>query len=728
MRVYAAASRPSDATRQYRELERLLWKEMRSLPSAEVQALDLALRSVASPVSPPPLLPLKTKTASPLQPLTSSSSLSLPTSLPRPLTRFFGCEEEVAALRALLQPKTPESAGSEGGASRLVTLIGPGGSGKTRLAVEAARALEGQFDTVQFVAFDAIREPGRFAGAIADTLSGDRSPVEQPLEQIVGALRDRSCLLVLDNLEHLITEGGVVIRTLLQCVPGLSCLVTSRQCLHIEGEQEQSVSPLPVPAEEAAMETWESVPSLQLFLDRMRQVRAGFTLSPENIVTVGAVCRKLEGLPLAIELTAAWASILSPDQMLQRLERRFDLLVSRRQDGVARHRSLHETISWSYRQLTPALQTFFRRLSVFRGGWSLESAEALSTQPTKLLADLDALRERSLIQAYDTGTEMRFSILETLREFADAQLSEEERTAAQSAHTDLYLNLAERAEPHLDRADHLFWFKRLRLEQDNLWAVLQEGLQAETEKALRFACALYRYWDLTPHYREAENWLEAALASDKEYEVSLRAKGLEVAGNLALTRGASDLAAVRLKASRALYHSMGNARSEVRVACALGVARRECGDLSRAAVLFEACEPKLRAHRDVFHLARALGGLAVTRKLEGDTAAALSLLENAGAMYRLAGSRRGLAWCYHEQARLAQEAGHLPEAVSLFEQAGRLFRLLDDTRWLAWVYGNLGVVYTQLGEGEKAQSSRDECRRLAKSVWLPLRELGLEDN
>ena len=265
-----------------------------------------------------------------------------------------------------------------------MTLIGPGGSGKTRLALEVARRLESRYDTVRFVTFEAIQEPGLVAGAIGDALSRERSPVEQPLEQVVGALGDRSCLLVLDNLEHLVAEGGGVIRSLLGRVPRLSCLVTSRQRLSIEGEQEQSVLPLPVPAEEAAAEAWEQTPSLQLFLDRVRQVRPEFGLTAANIATVGAVCRKLEGLPLAIELTAAWASILSPDQMLQRLENRFDLLVSRRQDRAsAPPEPAMRRSPGVIAQLTPALQALFRRLSVFRGGWTLEAAEALALHRAK---------------------------------------------------------------------------------------------------------------------------------------------------------------------------------------------------------------------------------------------------------------------------------------------------------------------------------------------------------
>jgi len=724
MRVYAAAGRPSEAMRQYRELERLLWKEMRSLPSSEVQALDQALRSAAPADASSSLLSVRPMNASAPDPAPAAPT-SLPTTLPRPLTRFFGREDEITTLLALLQPTADAAVASH--ASRLVTLIGPGGSGKTRLALEVARRLETDFDTVQFVAFDAIQEAGLVARTIAATLSGERSAIEQPLEQIAGALQDRSCLLVLDNLEHLVTEGGIVIRTLLERVPGLSCLVTSRQCLHIEGEQEQNVLPLPVPAKEAGVEEGESVPSLQLFLDRIRQVRPAFVLSADNIVTVAAVCRKLEGLPLAIELTAAWASILSPDQMLQRLERRFDLLVSRRQDQAERHQSLHETISWSYRQLTPSLQAFFRKLSVFRGGWTLEAAEALASHKSKLLADLDALRERSLIQAYDTGTEMRFTMLETLREFAEEQLTEDERVIAQRAHTGIYLDLAERAEEHLDRADHLLWLTRLRLEQDNLRAVLRNGLEVDADRSVRLACALFRYWELSAHYSEAETWLDTMLNSGAELAPAVRAKALEVAGNLALGRQQPTLAVARLEESLALYQSLNDVKSEARATCVLGIAMRDCGDLARASALLGACQPSLRATRDVFYLARALGGLAITVKLEGDATGALSLLDNAAAMYRLVGSRRGLAWCYHEQARLARERGQLDEAISLFEQSGVLFRLLEDARWLAWVHGNLGAVYTQLGDLEKAATHWAECRRLAKSVFLPLRQLGLDE-
>jgi predicted ATPase len=316
-------------------------------------------------------------------------------------TRFFGREEEIAWLTAAL--RVPET--------RLVTLTGPGGSGKTRLAIAVAGRLQEEYTGGEpagtggpwFVPLAEVAEAWRIGDAIREAMHLPPSADGEPLEQVVAALSPQPSLLVLDNFEQLVGEGALTVRSLLERVPRLTCIVTSRQRLNLAAEQEFPVLPLPVPVvrgklrvespakthpsdrsdpsdlstPNSQLPTLLDCPSVQLFVDRARAVRRDFQVTERNAAAVAELCVRLEGLPLAIELAAARAQVLSPEQMLGQLKRRFDLLVSRQQDMAPRHRSLRAAIEWSFHLLPPDLRQFFTRLSIFRGGWTLEAAEAI---------------------------------------------------------------------------------------------------------------------------------------------------------------------------------------------------------------------------------------------------------------------------------------------------------------------------------------------------------------
>ena len=625
MRLYADAGQPAAALEQYRELERLLKENLNSTPSAATRALAreisererehsaFALSSEQLSVSsnqkaegrrrgrlrptkeekqqvtlssPPPAVsrqspaPILQFPLANHQPFTINHQPSTIGSLPLQFTRFFGREKEIARLRAMLLSD----------ATRLLTLTGPGGSGKTRLAIEVGETLRSEFSGgVWFVPLADIADPHLILGNVRDTLQLPRSAEVEPLDQVAYALSRQPALLILDNVEHLLGKLGnwetekfeeatfpnfpisqspqLIIRTLLERVPTLTCLVTSRQRLDIEGERAVSLSPLPTPTlqeysgvrvfqysgNDLTTQTPEhpntrtpeylmSFSSVQLFVDRAQAVLSDFQITKRNAPTVAALCERLEGIPLAIELVATWAQTLTVGQMLSRLSRRFDLLVSRRKDLPERHRALWATVEWSYHLLSPELRQFFARLSVFRGGWTLEAAEAVcrdagmqgyrdaSLHPC-IPASLDALRqlcERSLVIAEDVDGEMHYRLLETLREFGAEQLTAEtsptpllskegkgEVAALSQQHANYFLSLAEKAEPHLFGAEQMTWLNRLEREHDNLRAALawslrfspefrvlsaecsDSGLSTQhsaLEIALRLAGALYRFW------------------------------------------------------------------------------------------------------------------------------------------------------------------------------------------------------------------------------------------
>jgi predicted ATPase/DNA-binding SARP family transcriptional activator len=514
MRLCAALGQPSAALRQYHELERLLRDELEETPSAEARALAEELRRDArplmvarrwSPQPPPPAAERQPPAvgrpapASPELPARQRRDPSPPGAgrrrgsagrqpgaapqalLPVQLTCFFGREEEITRLVELLASPV----------TRLVTLTGPGGSGKTRLAIAVAGRLQELFgEAVAFVPLADLSEAREIPDTIADTLGLSHAPDREPLGQVVEHMRDQPWLLVLDNYEHLVEEGALLVRTLLERIPTLTCLATSRQSLGLAGEQEFALLPLPTPRRSDSLEQLREHASVQLFVDRARAAHADFQLTEANAAAVGELCDRLEGLPLALELAAARAAVLTPEQMLAQLEQRFAFLVSRQRGVPARHRTLRAALDSSYQLLDPELRQFFARLSVFRGGWRLEAARSVCDEPCAI-DYLEELRGYSLIVVEERGGDpgnrwMRYRMLETLREYAWEQLAASgDLATVRKRHRDWYLQLAEQADAAFYEPEQKVWLTRLEPELDNLRAVLAWCQEAGEEPGSR---------------------------------------------------------------------------------------------------------------------------------------------------------------------------------------------------------------------------------------------------
>ncbi len=419
MRLYLRCGQPAAALRQYQQLERALRDALGMSPSSIAQSLAASPFTPApsvtppifpsEPISPPAILSI----SKPVQP-DSSPATSLLSRLPVVLTRFFGREAELRNILELLQLQAGEAEDTP----RLVTLTGPGGAGKTRLAVEIGRRfVAAGKQGACFVPLAEVTQAGHIMEAIArcmelpplpQNLQGEPSGEEQNrLRQIADAAGNQPLLLILDNFEQIAGESAERVLTLLQAAPTLQCLVTSRHHLGLTGERIYPTLSLSLAG------------SRQLFVDRAQAVKPDFQITPGNAAAIEALCVRLEGIPLALELAAGWALTLTPARMLARLEDRFTMLVSRKNDLSARHRTLRAAIAWSYDLLPPELQWFFAALAVFRGGWSVEAAQAVCGGE-HALEYLQLLRERSLILAEESHETLRFSMLESLREFAGA--------------------------------------------------------------------------------------------------------------------------------------------------------------------------------------------------------------------------------------------------------------------------------------------------------------------
>jgi predicted ATPase len=611
-----------------------------------------------------------------------------PHNLPTHPTALIGRERELAEVRGLF---------SDG--VRLVTLTGPGGTRKTRLGLQVAAELLDRFpDGVCFVDLAPISDPTLVPSTIAQAL-GVRDVGNRPIVDAVKEyLRVRSVLLLPDNFEQILPAASVVADLLAAC-PGLAVLATSREALRLRGEQEYAVPPLALhdARQGTTAEVVSDSPAVALFGQRARAVRADFALTAENALAVAEICRRLDGLPLAIELAAARIRVLAPEALLGRLERRLPLLTGGARDLPARQQTLRDTVAWSYDLLGEGERRLFRRLAVFVGGCTLEAAEAVCGRDGDLglhvLDGLDRLSARSLIALRETADgEPRFGMLETIREFGLERMEVATEVASiRRRHAQHFLSLAEMAWPKLVGPEQQAWLSRLEVEHDNLRAALAWSLSdsGDAEVGLRLAWALYRFWWKRGYRTEGRAWLARALARGGPVRCELRAKALNGAGVLA--RAVSDLPAARLafEQSLAIYQGLD----------------------------------------DRWGVANALHNLASIAIQERSYEQAAALLEQSLAMWRDVGDRWGIAMALTFQADVAEDQGDYDRAAMLWQESLTLARELGEIRETAGILGSLGRLARLSGDQDGAAALLEESLGLMESEDRPaianvLHELG----
>jgi predicted ATPase/transcriptional regulator with XRE-family HTH domain len=560
------------------------------------------------------------------------SALGIPASL-APLTRLIGREREAAAVVGLLRRSE----------TRLVTLTGPGGVGKTRLALQVAEELQDAFaDGVTAVSLAPLTDPALVLSAVAralDVREDGARPIGATLED---ALRGGQRLLLLDNFEHVLGAARDV-AALLRACPGLKLLVTSRAPLRVSGEREYQVPPLPVPDSRRPIsgEGLLRYEAVRLFAERARAAAPDFVLTDATAPDVVTVCARLDGLPLAIELAAARVKLLPPRALATRLERRLPLLTGGPRDAPARQQTLRAALAWSEGLLGPAEQVLFRRVAVFAGGCDLAAAQAVCGAGAAgdagagqwvVLDGLTALVDHSLVrQEHPEGSrpdgEPRFAMLETVREYARERLEQSgEVEAVQGRHAAHFLALAEMAPPQ-ERGQQRAWLDRLAAEHDNLraalsWTIDREGGR-DVESGLRLAAALWLLWWLRGHMAEGRGWLRRALArAGTAADPILRARVLDGAGFLALTQADFVEGRVILEESLTLWRAAGDAAGIANACYALGIAALWLADYDTAQVLFEESLERYRAIGHRLGMARALERLGLHAFFSRDDRAA----------------------------------------------------------------------------------------------------------
>jgi predicted ATPase/transcriptional regulator with XRE-family HTH domain len=716
----ALAERASLSARGVQDLERGL----RLAPRAETVRLLADALGVSGETRATLITAAHPELSAPPAPVAVPLRLAAP---PLPMTPLVDREREVATICARL--RHPET--------RLVTLTGPGGVGKTRLALAVAAAMAGDVgDGVAWVDLAPLRDPTLVPAEVADAL-GVRERGEQPLAEVLrGAVAGRQLLLVLDSCEHVL-PAMPLIGELLAASPDLTVLATSRARLRLRGEQELPVGPLAVPATEVSTSALEEVAAVRLFVERAQAVAPAFVLTEATATPVSEICRRVEGLPLALELAAVRVKFLSPAALLTRLERRLPLLSGGPRDAPDRQRTMRDTIAWSHDLLTPEEQTLFRRLAVFAGGIPLEAAEVVGARsaplsPPSVLEGLATLLDQSLLRQYEPAApstgEARFAMLETVREYAMERLEASgEAEMIRQAHAAFYLALLEAAEGHLHGPDGPATLDRLETEHDNLRAALTWAIEeGKVEIALKLAHACWRFWWMHSHLDQGRLWLERALAlPDPGAAVAaLRPRVLVDAGYFARIQGAYEEAAAMGEEALAAGRAADDRNTMASALFLLGMTAFDRGELERA-----------RVHHEVgLTLEREVGnqhGVAIELTRLGDIAVAQGNLEEAETsgeealvIWRERGDAWGAAWGLLLLGRVARARGDDARAIGLFRESLASNARLGDKEIIVRAVAELAAVACNRGQFLLAARLYGGVAALRETLGAPLAPAG----
>jgi predicted ATPase/class 3 adenylate cyclase/Tfp pilus assembly protein PilF len=599
-------------------------------------------------------------------PLRSLSAL--PNNLPFQSTRLIGREKELETLQNLLSR------------AHLVTLTGVGGTGKTRLALQAAAELpERSGDGVWLIELAPLADPALLPLCMMGVLGLREEQGRSPLQVLASYLKSRDMLLILDNCEHLVEACALLVNQLIRTCPQVHWLATSREPLGIAGEQIFRVPSLHTPSpKETGLATLAESEAVQLFVERAALIQPAFTLTEANAQTLADICRKLDGIPLAIELAAARAKVLSVEQILSKLRDRFRLLTGGSRVALERHQTLQAVVDWSYDLLNEQEQHLFYGLSVFAGGFTLEAAVAVCGEGWDEWETLDLLThliDKSLLTFEERGE--RYKMLETLRQYGQELLERRgERDTIRDRHLAYFLNLAGKVAPNPASAGQTGWFRLLAMEHDNLRVALDWASGHDSEAWLRLVNAMGYFWDMHGSWSEGRKLLECAMEEQSSTPETVRARASLLAGWAAFRQS----------------------------------------DYEAAQNLSEACLALSRQLGDQKTSARALGTLGAVASHQGNYERAQSLFEESLAIYKETGDEQGAATALMNMGNIAFEQGNYAQAQNLYEETLAIRRKIHDERGTALILANLGILASIQGHYERAWSLCEESLAIYRAI------------
>ena len=676
MHALASSGERSTALAQYETCRRTLARELGVEPAQETLALYEQIKSG-----------------------TLERPVAGVSDLPTPTTPFIGRTQELAMLAEMLENPN----------CRLVTIVGPGGIGKTRLALTAAAEQIGAFQHgVYFVPLAPLNSPDLIAPAIADTLGLTFSGPQDPMAQLLKYLCGRELLLVLDNLEHLL-DGAELITQMLEA-PRVTLVVTSRERLTLQAECVFELEGLDYPVTDSVGNI-EQYSAVQLFVERARRVQPEFQIGAEA-TAVARICRLVEGLPLAIELAATTLKVQSCATIANEISTGLQTLATKFSDVPERHRSVWAAFEHSWKLLDEDERRVFRRLSIFRGGFQLEAAQQVAGESSDTLL---ALMDKSLLR--HDGVR-RFDMHELLRQYASEKLIESgEADQAHGQHLAWFLRMAQEAEPHLTGKEQASRLAQLELEIDNLRAALTWTLDHEqVETALQLCAALSRFWLLHSHLKEGGQWLEQALARSSHLRSLVRAQALAGAGRLAYAQANYTSATALAQQGLELYRELGDKRGMAALLNNLGLFAIDQGELERAKGIYAESLSLYREMEDEWGIAAALNNLGIALRLQGNYQQAQACFEETLAIRQKLGDEHSIALSFLNLGNIARHQGDSTQAQTYYEKSLALFQQVGDKAGIASSVNSMGVVARLRGDLTQAITWHEESLTLRQEI------------
>ena len=622
----------------------------------------------------------------------------IPNNLPARLTTFIGREKEIDQIKKRLEEH------------RLVTLTGSGGVGKTRLSIQVAAELLDQYPHgVWLVELAPITDPSFVAQTVCTALDVTPQGNVSALSVLINYLKTKKLLFVVDNCEHLIDACAQLCDSLLHACPDLRMIASSREALGIEGESAYRVPSLSLPKQMEGLQAVKGSEAVKLFMERAKAVLPEFEITKINAPFIAEICQRLDGIALAIELAASRVKLLKVEQIASRLDDVFRLLAEGSRTALPRQQTLRALIDWSYNLLSEEEKAGLRYLSVFVGGWTLESAEFVCDNPN-ILDSLTHLVDKSLVTVdLEHGDEPRYYLLETIRQYAREKLIESgENNQTHDRHLDYFLMLAQKAEPELYSNRQIEWLQKLEADQENLHAALEWSLKADILAGRQLAGAIWWYWDISGQISEGYKWLVLMLAVGSDNHNSTYAKLLAEAGWLAGLLGFPEKKKDFAEKSVALYQELGNELGIAIPLITLGSVATQNSDYGRANQL-------LNESLNSFELAQNKWGIGFVRSVLGTTAEAQGNFEQANIffqesleVFRSIGYKDGIAWALYLMGGLANRQENYARAIEIFEEALKVARVVKSKPVISWILNSLAGLLIYSGNYERGSLLLEE--------------------